>query len=130
MHDSKLFGRLMDEMFGVVCGLDRTKERLTVVIDKGMNAEGNYAWIDEHSRVHFVTSYSTYFAEELAGVPLERFAPLDLARNDRLENEGHPEERLLAYRTRGEYWGRQRARRPIFGTLAFKCRACEQQFTS
>ena len=109
MHDSKLFGRLMDEMFGVVCGLDRTKERLTVVIDKGMNAEGNYAWIDEHSRVHFVTSYSTYFAEELAGVPLERFAPLDLARNDRLENEGHPEERLLAYRTRGEYWGRQRA---------------------
>jgi hypothetical protein len=28
-------------MFGVVCGLHKTKERLTVVIDKGMNSEGN-----------------------------------------------------------------------------------------
>ena len=56
----------MDEMFGIVCGLSRTKQRLTVVIDKGMNSDGNYAWIDEHSRIHFVTTYSTYFAQEIA----------------------------------------------------------------
>jgi transposase len=59
VHDSKQFEAIMDEMFGIVCGLDKTKERLTVVIDKGMNSEGNYAWIDEHSRIHFVTTYST-----------------------------------------------------------------------
>ena len=54
----------MDEMFGIVCGLHKTKERLTVVIDKGMNSEGNFAWIDDHARIHFVTTYSTYFAQE------------------------------------------------------------------
>ena len=47
LHDSRLFAQVMDEMFGVVAGLDQTKERLTVVIDKGMNSEANYAWIDQ-----------------------------------------------------------------------------------
>jgi transposase len=109
LHDSKLFGRIMDEMFGVVMGLDRTKERLTVVIDKGMNSEGNYAWIDEHARVHFVTSYSTYFAEELTGVPLERFEPVEIEKNQELAEGDRLEERILAWRTSGEYWGRSRA---------------------
>src|SRR5450759_5143546 len=109
LHDSRLFASVMDEMFGVVCGLSATKERLTVVIDKGMNAPGNYAWIDEHSRVHFVTTYSTYFAEELAATPLERFEPADTEKNRRLSEAGHPRERILAYRTTGEYWGKKRA---------------------
>jgi transposase len=109
LHDSKLFGAVMDEMFGVVCGLNRTKERLTVVIDKGMNAEGNYSWIDEHAQIHFVTSYSTYFAEELATVPLERFEPVDIEHNRRFLEKEQPQERLLVYRTRGEYWGKERS---------------------
>ena len=108
LHDSKLFGEVMDEMFNVVCGFNRTKERLTVVVDKGMNSEENFSWIDEHSRMHFVTSYSTYFAEELASVPLSRFSPLELDRNQKLAEEGKPEERLLGYRTTGEYWGKER----------------------
>ncbi|MCK4782452.1 MAG: IS1634 family transposase [Desulfobacteraceae bacterium] len=109
LHDSKLFHEIMDEMFGVVCGLQKTKERLTVVIDKGMNSEGNYAWIDGHSRIHFVTTYSTYFAEDLAATPLEKFEPVDIEKNRRLIKDGKPEECLLAYRTRGEYWGKERA---------------------
>ncbi len=109
MHDSKLFGEVMDEMFGVVCGLRKTKQRLTVVIDKGMNAEGNQAWMDANPQVHFVTTYSTYFAEELALTPLERFEPLDIERNRRLEEEGRSADRLVVYRTTGEYWGRERA---------------------
>ncbi len=108
MHDSKLFGHLMDEMFGVVCGFDRTRERLTVVIDKGMNAEGNFAWIDEHARVHFITSYSPYFAEELATTPLERFEPVELERNRILVEKGKPQDRIMAYRTTGEYWDKDR----------------------
>ena len=100
---------IMDEMFGVVCGLNNTKQRLTVVIDKGMNSEGNYAWIDEHSRIHFITNYSTYFAQDLATVPLDRFEPVDTEKNRRyIENET-PEECLLAFRTKGEYWGKERA---------------------
>jgi len=109
MHDSKLFHALMDEMFAVACGLHQTKQRLTVVIDKGMNAEGNYAFIDEHARIHFVTTYSTYFAQDLALTPMERFEPIDIDRNRKLLDEGKPQDILLAFRTRGEYWGRDRA---------------------
>jgi transposase len=108
-HDSRLFEEIMDEMFGVVCGLNKTKERLTVVIDKGMNSESNYAWIDNHQRIHFVTTYSTYFAEELATVSLEHFEPIDTHKNRQLIEKGQPGERVLAYRTRGEYWGKERA---------------------
>ena len=109
VHDSKQFEAIMDEMFGIVCGLHKTKDRLTVVIDKGMNSEGNYAWIDDHARIHFVTTYSTYFAQELATTALDRFEPVDIAKNKQLIEDGNPEGQLLAYRTKGEYWGKQRA---------------------
>jgi transposase len=109
VHDSKQFEAIMDEMFGIVCGLYNTKQRLTVVIDKGMNSEDNYTWIDEHSRIHFVTTYSTYFAQEIAATPLEKFEPLDTPKNQRLVEAGIPEERLLAYRSSGEFWGKKRA---------------------
>lgn len=109
VHDSKHFEAIMDEMFGIVCGLSRTKERLTVIIDKGMNSDGNYAWIDEHSRIHFVTTYSTYFAQEIATTPLDRFEMVDIKKNNHLIEEGNRKECLLAYRTKGEYWGKQRS---------------------
>ncbi len=109
LHDSKQFEKVMDEMFGVVCGLTKTKERLTVVFDKGMNAEENFSWIDEHSRIHFVTTYSTYFARELASTSLEYFEPADTEKNRRLVEKGKEDERLLVYRTKGEYWGKERA---------------------
>jgi transposase len=109
IHDSKHFEAIMDEMFGVACGLNKTKERLTVVIDKGMNAEDSYSWIDEHERVHFITTYSTYFAQDLAATPLGQFEPVDTPANRQLMAQAMPSECLLAYRTRGEYWGKQRA---------------------
>ncbi len=109
LHDSRQFEAVMDEMFGVVCGLDKTKQRLTVVIDKGMNSEGNFAWIDEHSRIHFVTTYSTYFAEDLATTPLDAFEPVGTEKNRRLVEKGKEDDRMLVYRTKGEYWGKQRA---------------------
>jgi len=37
VHGSKQFEKIMNEMFVILCGLHNTKERLTVVIDKGMN---------------------------------------------------------------------------------------------
>jgi len=108
-HDSKHFGAIMDEMFGVVCGLYKTKQRLTVVIDKGMNSETNFAWIDENAQIHFVTNYSTYFAQELAATPLDQFEPVDNEHNRLLIAEGEEEECILAYRTKGEFWGKERA---------------------
>lgn len=109
LHDSKQFEAVMDEMFGVACGLNNTKERLTVVIDKGMNAEGNFSWIDEHSRVHFITTYSTYFSQDLAATPLDRFDIVDITKNERLIQEDRREDCLRAFRTKGEYWEKERA---------------------
>ena len=108
VHDSKQFEAIMDEMFGIVCGLYKTKERLTVVIDKGMNSEANYAWIDDHARIHFVTTYSTYFAQELATTVLDRFEPVGIDKNKKLMKDDKHEDLILAYRTKGEYWGKQR----------------------
>ncbi len=109
-HDSKLFHSMMDDMFGVMCGLQKSKEQqLTIVIDKGMNAKTNYAAIDDHRQVHFVTTYSTYFADELAATPLGKFQDINIERNQRLDDEGRSDDRLLAFRSQGEYWGRQRA---------------------
>jgi transposase len=109
LHDSKLFHSVMDDMFGVVCGLNDTKQRLTVVIDKGMNSKDNYAWIDDHPRVHFVTTYSPFFAEELAATPLEKFEKVDIEKNRQLVADDKEDECLLAYRTKGEFWGKERS---------------------
>ncbi len=108
-HDSREFEELMDEMFGVLCGLNKTKERLTVVIDKGMNSEGNFSWIDGHSRVHFVTTYSPYFAKDLAAISLDKFSIAETDKNKRLAKEGHEEDRTQAYHTTGMFWGKERA---------------------
>jgi transposase len=103
VHDSKHLEAIMDEMFGIVRGLKVTKERLTVVIDKSMNSDGNYAWIDEHSCIHFVTTYSTYFAQELAATPLDRFEMVDIEKNKHLIKQGCRQECLIAFPTNRQY---------------------------
>jgi transposase len=107
-HDSHFFQSIMDEMFGIVCGFASTKERLTVVFDKGMNSEANLAWIDNNQRVHFITNYSTYFAQDLVAIALEQFDPVSIRKNKELEEAGGADERMLAFRTTGEYWGKER----------------------
>ncbi|NPV58111.1 MAG: IS1634 family transposase [Actinobacteria bacterium] len=109
LHDSRLFSQVLEEFARVLEGLAGTKERLTVVMDKGMNADANYAVIDEHRRIHFVTTYSLAYAPELARIPLSRYAPAATGRNRRLCGEGREEERLSAYRTTGTFWGKERA---------------------
>ena len=108
LHDSKQFEAIMDEMFGIVCGLNNTKERLTVVIDKGMNAEENFSWIDEHSRIHFITTYSTYFAQDLAATHWIVSKLSIWPRTNGCMQEDRHEDCLQAFRTKGEYWGKER----------------------
>ena len=38
-----------------------------------MNSDRNCAWVDEHARIHFVTWYLTYCAQELVARFLDRF---------------------------------------------------------
>lgn len=115
LHDSKEFGAIMEEMIGNVCRLDGTKKRMTIIVDKGMNSEDNFAFIDGHRQMHFITTYSTHYSEELTNVALEKFAPVKLDPAD--------EEPILAYRTNGEYWGCDRAI-----VVSFNPRTARKQF--
>jgi len=81
---------------------------LTVVFDKGMNAEDNLALIDSRQQIHFVTTYSTYFAEELAGLDPRHFVQLDVVKNQKLIGKGKEEDLLSAYRTTRTLWGQER----------------------
>jgi len=98
-HDAVVFRRVIDELFGVMCGFNTTKQRLTVVFDKGMNSDKAIQSIDDQGRVHFITTYSPHFAEELAGTDLKAFSPL---------RAGEEEDPVLAYRSRTELWGKER----------------------
>jgi len=81
---------------------------LTLVFDKGMNSEENVALIDSTPKVHFITTYSSYFAQDLIRVKLSDFAPVDTVRNRELIRLGKQDDRLVAWRSRGQHWGKER----------------------
>ena len=105
-HDSKVFARLLDEVLAVMD--EHRQDEVTVVFDKGMNAEENIATIDAKDKAHFVTTYSPYLAEEFIRIPKERFALVDTPKNRRLAEQGKDDDRLSAWRTTGKYWGKER----------------------
>ena len=107
-HDSRVLQESIEELVTEICSWGKTKERLTVVFDKGMNSEDNVAYIDDNQRVHFVTSYSPFFAEDLAGKELKHFSPLSISKHQHLRERGAEDEQILAYRSTGQYWGKER----------------------
>jgi transposase len=77
-------------------------------MDKGMNAEAMFSWIDSHEKIHFITTYSPYFREDLCNVSLTRFTTVDTEKNRRLIAENKEDDCIVAYRTKAEYWGKER----------------------
>ena len=53
-------------------------------------------------------SYSTYYSEHLLHVDPDKFKPVETRRNQKLSKDGKDDDQLTAWRTEGEYWGRQR----------------------
>ena len=106
-HDSKIFHRILDQVLSAV-GRFGADGELTLVFDKGMNSDDNLAAIDANERLHFITTYSPAYSEDLIRVKLSRFKPVDTPKNRRLVEQGREEDRLLAFRASGEYWGRMR----------------------
>ena len=51
---------------------------------------------------------SPYYAEELVQVKLNNFKVVDTEKNHRLAENGREDDRLLAFRTSGEYWEAER----------------------
>ncbi len=107
-HDSKLFQQIITELFESLKGHAGKHARITMVFDKGMNSEDNIADIDAREDINFITTYSTYYAEDLIHVDLAQFHQVDNRKNRNLHRKGRDDDRLMAWRTTGEYWGRER----------------------
>ena len=107
-HDSKVFLQIMEDMFTAMHGTGKKDATLTVIFDKGMNSEDNIAAIDAREDINFITTYSTYFGDHLVHVDLGKFTPVDTRRNKKLSQKDRDDDRLMAWRTEEEYWGRQR----------------------
>ena len=102
-HDSRLFKRLISDIHTALHEMSLRNRQLIIVMDKGMNSQDNFASIDKKSDLDFVTTYSTYFAEELARKDLSFFVPLDIPKNKKLAEQGKADDQVLGYRTTGEY---------------------------
>ena len=107
-HDSKQFNKILAEMISRMRQCSGKGGELTLVFDKGMNSEENVALIDSTPKVHFITTYSSYFAQDLIRVKLSDFAPVDTVRNRELIRLGKQDDRLVAWRSRGQHWGKER----------------------
>ncbi|HYA43203.1 MAG TPA: IS1634 family transposase [Syntrophobacteraceae bacterium] len=120
LHDSELFRRVLDEMFGLIMGFADEQKHLTVVFDKGMNSKDNLELIDGREQIHFITTYSTYFAEELARINAKHFVPLDIEKNRQLMAARKEGDRLCALRTTENLWGRERTAVVNFNPLTMR----------
>jgi transposase len=107
-HDSKEFKQILGEITSAIKQSATGDRDLTIIFDKGMNAEDNITMIDANPKMHFITSYSPYYAEDLIRVKLSNFTPIDTPKNRELTKLGRKEDRLVAYRAAGEYWGKMR----------------------
>ena len=105
-HDAKVFARVLDEVLSAMH--KHGQGEVTVIFDKGMNAEENISTIDAMETAHFVTTYSAYLAEEYIHVSRGRFGLVDTPKNRQLAEQGRDDDMLVAWRTTGTFWGKQR----------------------
>ncbi len=107
-HDSKVFLGLLDDVVKAMHKRVGPQTRLTIAFDKGMNSLDNMAILDGYDDIHFITSYSTAYAEDLVKIKTDQFIVVDTEKNRMLAARGKDADRLLAWRTTGEYWGAER----------------------
>jgi len=107
-HDSKLFFSIVDTVVASMQNLAAKPGNLTIVFDKGMNSDDNITAIDGNEGINFITCYSPYFAPELIHVKLDKFAVAGTTKNQELIQAGQADDALLAWRTTGQYWGKER----------------------
>jgi transposase len=105
-HDSRLFQSIIDEVCATMQGCGQ--KDVTIVFDKGMNSPENISAIDVTEGAHFITTYSPYFAEELIHAGRDQFSVVETVHNRELKAQGREDDLLSAWRTTGEYWGRER----------------------
>jgi transposase len=107
-HDSKVFKRFLGEILAAMRTGRQGRGELTLFFDKGMNSSENIASMDAAPAVHFITTYSPSFAEDLIRTKPSLFKAVDTVKNRELIKKGHEDDQLVAWRTTGTYWGRER----------------------
>jgi len=107
-HDSKVFNRILEQVLATMQNSTQSKGELTLVFDKGMNSADNIADIDAAPGMHFITTYSPAFAEDLIRTKLSVFKPVDTAKNRELVSKGQGEDQLVAWRTSRSLWTKER----------------------
>jgi len=107
-HDSKLFSTILDAVVSSMQSLPGKRGNLTIVFDKGMNSDDNITAIDDSPDINFITCYSPYFAPELIHVKMDKFTAVSTTKNQELTEAGKADDALLAWRTKGHYWGKER----------------------
>ena len=107
-HDSKVFKRILGQILAAMQSSTQRKGELTLVFDKGMNSLENITSIDAAPRVHFITTYSPSFAEDLIRTKLSVFQTVDTVKNRELVSKGQEDDQLVAWRTVGTFWGKER----------------------
>jgi transposase len=103
-----VFLQVIEDLFAAMKTDAGDNARMTVVFDKGMNAEDTIAALDAQEQINFITTYSTYYSEDLIHVSLDRFTPVATEKNARLVEKKRGDDQLVAWRTEGEYWGKLR----------------------
>jgi transposase len=107
-HDSRFFGEHLEEILEKLKSMEGDRLELTLIFDKGMNSEAAIQRIDSEPHLHFITSYSPYFAKELASIPLKHFRPLDT------------NSQVLYLETTWELWGKKRKVLITFNPATFR----------
>lgn len=108
-HDSKEFEQILETIASAMRQSSGGEDReLTIVFDKGMNSEDNFFIVDTMPSIHFITTYSPHYAEDLMRIKLSEFDLVDTPRNRELKRMGREDDRLVAWRTEGKYWGKTR----------------------
>jgi transposase len=107
-HDSKQFNTILTEMISRMKEASGKDGELTLVFDKGMNSEENIALIDSIPEIHFITTYSSYYVQDLLRVKLSEFKAVDTPGNRELVRLRKEDDRLVAWRTQGKFWEKER----------------------
>ncbi len=108
LHDARFFDEHLADITHAMTRLGRDLKGLTLIFDRGMNSEATIERLDANPDVHFVTSYSPYFASELARIPLKQFQALNPQPDETGTAREAKTDVLLYYQTTAVFWGRRR----------------------
>ena len=105
-HDSKLFERIVGDVFGSMKSFAGKPGGVAIVFDKGMDTDDNIASMDASEDINFIICYSPFYVPELLHVKTSEFIVVDTVKNQDMKKAGTERDLLMAFRTTGEYWGK------------------------